>query len=339
MSDDKIIIKAGDAADIIKAAREGQETRVIYIEHDGIRAPLLLRADGGGKMAAEGIKPLLDSWRTRPVRREGSATFGELDSFIQHTRRFMDDDSAVFVVGGDGVKDAPTFTAVLDYHERVNVPDPAPATDAPGGGLVCVPGAAPRFGKHRGTYKPATSKEWKEWTGKDAKVLDQASFADFIKTNAAHVYDVEEHHIDTLGALAAWFAKRFGRSLAPSVFFASCQRLLDVSEDLTISVTDKVGATSRQDNGETRITFESERTSNVDIPRALVIAIPVFEGGDLYQIPVRLTVAVKTEGDTKKTTWKLDLYGVESTFRAAVKDAREKVIAATGLPLFVGSPE
>lgn len=315
-----------DAAAIIRAAREGQESRILTIEHGGVVAPILLTALGNGSFRADNPKGFLDAFRANPERRQGVAVLTDLASFEAHALRFKDANSAIFVVPSADDATPPSFLAVLDYHEAV----------------AMNPEALPRFGKHRGSYAPAFSAEWEAWTGKSGKGLDQATFAAFVSEHAADILDVEGR-AGMLTDLPAWFADRFGgkvvREGGPASFFASCQVFLDLSEGLSITVTDKIVDVKKRDNGSTSISFESSATTSTDIPPAFVIAIPVFERGDLYQIPGRLKMTVRTSGDTKRAEWRLDLYGIERVLRAAVDADIAHAKATTGLPVFMGSPE
>lgn len=337
MDDDDI---KGNVAEIIAAARE-QQPEITEIEHDGITVPILFVPKGGGAVEVASAKRFVDEWRTCPERREGTAKLGDLASFCGHANRFKDDDSAIFV--GDDPK-APTFLAVLDYHKRANV-------DVAGkdGKIVTAHDdkAAPRFGRHRGTYAPQKSTEWTAWTEKGGEKpieMSQADFAAFISSRAFNVLDVEDLPDGGIAELPAWYAKTFGGKVAreggPGAFFASRASLLTLADGLDVAVNEAVGeVTPQMGNGNARITFGSNVTTSVEVPAAFVIAVPLWKGGDLWQIPVRLKMTVRTSGDTKRIGWRVELFGVERTFAAAMSAARAEVEKATGLPVFVGSPE
>lgn len=87
-------------------------------------------------------KKFEDERRFSPERRQGTATFEELTSFVAWTRRFADEDSVIFA---DVAGKAPKLTAVIDYHRKTAE------------GL-------PRFGQHRGVYTFPIADEWKRWT-------------------------------------------------------------------------------------------------------------------------------------------------------------------------------
>jgi hypothetical protein len=322
---------------IIKAARQGHEPVIIDVAENtplDVMAPVAFVPTDGGGFALANVKPFIDAYRERPERRTGTAKLDDLASFIAHTNRFKDDDSAIFV-SGDPAR--PSFLSVLDYHEAVNGPSEEKRGSDP----------EPRFGQHRGAYVPVFSDEWKAWTGVAGKGLSQADFASLIESRARDIFDVnemddvapEEGSPSRLGEMARWFSRRFARGKAPSEFYATAETMLVMAEGLTATVTDRVGDIAKRDSGGTRITFESDRATDVEIPAAFVIEVPVFRGGNLWQLPVRLRYALRQAGDTKRAEWRIEPFGVERTVADVVKDMGETVQKATGLPVFVGAPE
>lgn len=329
MGDD---IGAGVPA-IIEAARAQRGAEVIDVAHGidltqlpgGVQidsVPMLLMPTAHGQeplSVLEEIEAYRKAFATEPFRRKGTATLEELDSFVAHAVRFKDAGSAIFVSGG---ATAPKFTSVIDYH---------PAGEAEK--------TAPRFGEHRGTYTPAFSPEWLAWKAVDGKGLTQAGFASLITTNVRDVFDVPEGDGPPLTEAPQWYADRFGKGRTPADFFASAERLLGLAEGLSVTVEDRVTDVARRDTGEQRITFTSTAATEVEVPVAFVIQLPIFVGGDLYQIPVRLRFFLRTEGDMKRASWRIELFGADRTVLACVEAMREKIAAGTGLPLFAGSPE
>lgn len=316
-------------AQIIEAARAQEGASVVNVledlelQLDGIDAiPMVLAPIAGGGFELLSVKDEIDAWRndyaTKPRRRMGTAKLDEVDSFIEHANRFKDDNSVVFVSGG---VQSPKFTSVLDYHEKGAIEE-----------------VDPRFGQHRGTYSPEFSPEWKAWKDANGTAMSQEKFANLINTNVRDVLDVDSRP-EALAEAPLWFASRFGGGREPAEFYANASRLLALAEGLTVTMTDRVGDVSRRDSGETRITFESERSTDIEIPVAFVIEVPVFVGGDLWQIPVRLRFNVRTEGDTKRAQWRIEMFGTERTVLAVVAELREKVALGTSLPIFAGAPE
>lgn len=88
-----------------------------------------------------------------PDKREGTASHQSLLSFIAHTLRFKDKDSAVWANAAQRI-----LVSVLDYHFAGST-------------------AAARWGKHRGQYQCPLSEAWLAWGGGKALELKQDDFA------------------------------------------------------------------------------------------------------------------------------------------------------------------
>jgi hypothetical protein len=125
----------------------------------------------------------------------------------------------------------------------------------------------------------------------------------------------------------------------PTRRYANAQRLLDVAEGLTVTINEHVADVARRDTGETKISFGSVQIRDVEVPIAFVLELPIFVGGDLFQIPVRLRFNVRTEGDTKRAQWRIEMFGAERTVLACIADMRKTIADKTGLPIFAGTPE
>jgi uncharacterized protein YfdQ (DUF2303 family) len=257
-------------------------------------------------LSLHSVKKLRDEYRTAPERREGTAQMQELDSFIEHVKRFADTDSAVFA---DPNTSAPNLTAVLDYHRE----------GAAG---------APRFGRHRSIYAFPLSIEWVRWTHVMGKELQQSTFAEFIESN---VLDIANPH--DAGESAQRFAGALGSRLA------AAPELMELSRGLTVRVGSRVRNSVNLATGEGQIQYDvehqDERGAPINVPRAFILGIPVFRGGDRYQVPVRLRYRVRDE----KVVWILELWRTDLVFDDAFQGAVTRVETECAIPVFVGAPE
>lgn len=258
-------------------------------------------------LKVQSLKALQDIYLTAPERRAGTAALGDLGSFIAHAARFADVHSVLFASPDPK---HPSLTSVLDYHEASH-------------------DGAPRFGQHRGVYRFPLSDEWVAWTGANKLPMDQRRFAEFI----------EERIVDILGNPQD--AGQRARELAETiqVSFAPASRLLELSRGMSVRVNAKVSSASNLQTGEVQVcyatTHEDEGGGTVKVPGAFLIGIPVFRNGDAYQLPVRLRYRV-AEGTI---VWFYELHGADRIFEHAFREACEKAAQATGLPLYVGTPE
>ncbi|MCK0743598.1 YfdQ family protein [Chromohalobacter nigrandesensis] len=121
----------------------------------------------------------------------------------------------------------------------------------------------PAWGDHRATYACPHSRSWKTWTAADGKAMRQADFAKFIEDNL------------------------------PDVQHPNGSDILTISR--TLEAKKKVDFQSgvRLDNGEVQITFNEEIQGSagkgtIEIPETFTLGIPVFEGGDHYELTARL---------------------------------------------------
>lgn len=359
-SDDNGIM-GGEAAAIIEAARGVREPRVLDLnearEHGDFAAPVLILPEAGGGSSFEDVRAMIDVYRPHPERREGIARLTDFASFIAHANRFRDEGSAIFI--NDSVA-TPRLTSILDYHEPLHslaqsIEAPAQLTEgAPSAAARVVmlddfkpaPVAMPRFGRHRGEYAPAFSDQWKHWIDGTKGTLSRAEFSELIEGGAAEILDVDDLgrvgvNGNDLGALPAWFARRMFRGRKLSEVFASADAMLDISQGLTITESSEVGEIERRDGGVAACSFVSERKgkTSIDVPPAIAISLPVFRGGDPWQLPARINVAAKGEGSSRRLEWRIKFYGVAETVRAVIAEMRERAHVETGLPVFAGSPE
>jgi uncharacterized protein YfdQ (DUF2303 family) len=297
----------GNAAAILAAAKKFGETELFNLgPHDDV--DVLIVPDG---RKVQSIKPLLDEYLSAPERRKGTATATTIRSFVDLTNRFKDTESAIFA---DNSPKTPRLIAVLDYN-------PAEASDPD------HPGKA-RFGQHRVDYAFPVSSEWAAWTGKNGTDMGQGDFAQFLEDRIADVGNPGEAM-----TAARTFAAQVGITLA------SPQRLMELSRGLSIRVNAKVTQAVKLSSGEAQIGFEEtheeEGGGPVKIPGGFAIRIPVFRGGEAFEIPVRL----KYRAQGGAIIWSYSLQRTDNIWDLVIAEACQFVEKETGLPLFYGSPE
>jgi len=290
----------GDAAAIIEEVRRHVDPRIMQTQ-DG--TSFLVLPDG---LSAESLKRFEDERRPNPERRRGTATLTTLQSFADHVSRFADDHSAVFASDD---RERPELLAVLDYHQQ--------------GAL-----GQPRFGEHRSLYRFPLSDEWRAWSALAGKSLDQATLANHLEDHLDDVLSPE-----SVGETVKEFAERHGIALAGPL------RLQELARGLSVRVDRKVTNLQNPSTGEARIHFEEthagEDGGELKVPGGFALGIPVFRGGDLYQVPARLRYRV-SKG---LILWSIALHRTDRVFDHAFEQACRLVEEATGLPIFQGKPE
>ena len=295
--------------------------RQILLEHptEGVQAPVIILPFGDG-LRIEAVDGLFDAYRDHPQRRRGTAKLGDLDSFIAHVNRFKDTDSVVFA---NANKAQPSLTAVLDYHQAVNLSEGV------------APSAKPRFGAHRSGYTFPLSAEWQAWSGRNKQAMSQTDFAVFVEERALDILPAPTFQ----GDLSEADRKLKDLSTLLNGKFAGPERMMALSRGLSIFESSKVINATNINSGEGTITFEEEHHDGegkkLEVPNLFCIGIPVFEGGDAYRVVVRLRY--RKQGAA--IVWHYDLYRHDVVFDDAFKGACAQVAKGTGLPLLVGAPE
>lgn len=163
---------------------------------------------------------------------------------------------------------------------------------------------------HQAKYNAPLSPEWKTWLGTSGRQQSQSDFAQFIETNLPDI--AEPNGADVLEVSRTLEAKK-------KVNFASSIRLSD---------------------GSTQFTYEedvqgSAQKGQLKVPEEFVLAIPVFENGDLWRVEAKLRYRI---GDGGKLSIWYELVRPHKVIEAAVKELRARIAADTGLNILVGSP-
>lgn len=297
----KATVSESEAQAIIDTVKELHGPEVVTIGAEGQK---VLVVPAG--MQLKELKPLLAPYMDAPDRRRGIARAVDLETFINHTKRFADDDSAIFADPGP---EHPRLVTVFDYHRKT----------AEG---------APRFGQHRCAYECPLSDEWRAWTGNDGVKMDQAAFASFIEdhiTDLATPDEASEIIVDLSRAL--------------DVAIAAPVKVMELSRGLSMRVGSRVLNAINLQSGEAQVNYEIEHQDKhghpLKVPGAFLLKLPVFRNGALYKLAARLRY--RTQGGS--ISWFYSLYRAERTFEHAFEEACEQAARLTGLPLYVGTPE
>lgn len=303
MAEKSITLAGSEIGAFADAVKELHEPKIVKVSSLGVDIHVLAHPMG---VAVESVKPYLDEYLTAPERRRGVATVFDLQSFVLHVNRFKGKDSMLFA---EPIRGNPKITAVFDYNE--------PGED----------GEA-RFGEHRTVYPCPLSEEWVTWKNSNGRVMDQASFAEFIEANIVDVHDP-----DDAGDIVRDLVRKLDCTLA------SPSKLLDYSRGLQVRVSNRVINAVNLATGEATMNFESDHTDaagqQLRVPGAFLLAIPVFRNGSPFKIAARLRYRV--EGTVAK--WHYKLFRAEETFDFAFTEACAQAQKETSLPLVYGKPE
>lgn len=291
-----------DAKDIIDAVERMSEPCVLSGVHGDVSERLIVIQKG---QQVIDISPFIDAQATAPRRLKGKSVHTTLDSFIAHTNRFKDDGSAVFA-------SSQAVTTVFDYHRAGH--------------------EGQRFGEHRSVYNFPFSEEWRAWQTAFGRPLAQADFATLIEDRIA---DVSEP--SSLGKkMSASLSEKMSAIVARLGFVgAGASALLTLSRNAQVSASTRVKNVVNLSTGEAQVCFEESHEGAVKIPGGFVITVPVFTGGQAYQLPVRIRYRL-TNG---AIAWSLVPFLMNAVLQDAFDGVCAQVREETGLPVFQGQPE
>lgn len=278
----------------------------------------------------EDLTPMIRAHLTRlqPERRKGTATLTQLDSLISWAIRHKDAGSVLFA--NPGLRRDPSLTCIVNYShagaEEISRHSPS---------------VVARHGDHRGIYTFPFSEEWKAWGGISGKPLDKDEMGEFIEKYA---YTIEDPTPAIIAATesednATWENKLIVLARQIDGRYGQLVQLLHMSRQFQVFETSNLAVTTNRDTGEASIQFVNEHAdpegAPIKVPNLVIVAIPVFDGGARYRIPVRFRY--RRAGQSVKFT--LSLHNANRAFDAAFDEAITFAATETGLPLFLGAPE
>jgi len=289
------------------------ETAVRDASSDG-EQPYLIVPQG---KRIESLKPILDQYRALPERRKGTAQLRDVESFIALVDRFKGDASIIYA---NPDRTQPSVTAVFDYSPRGG-----DATQAD-------------WHRHRATYAPQLSDEWKAWSARNGQQMQQAEFAAFIEDRVTDlvVPNLDDPRLKTFAGLV-------------DGVWASPADMVRLSRGLQINVESVVKNAQVLNSGELSIVYEEVHRDGagepLKVPTLFRIAIPVFYAGELYGITARL----RYRQNAGKITWWYQLVRPDLAFDHAFNGKQdspdekpsivERIRQETQLPVLLGAPE
>lgn len=172
-----------------------------------------------------------------------------------------------------------------------------------------APGDVAGFAEHRVVYEAPRSDEWKIWTGMNGRAMPQTDFSRFIEDN---VKDIREPD----GADVLEVARQL--EVKKKVEFASAERLSDGQREFTYN--EEVEGSTRR--------------GQLKIPEEFKLGIPVFIGGELYEVIARLRYRI--DGGQLRLWY--DLLNPHEIERDAFGVVVEKIDGEVETPVLMASP-
>lgn len=217
-------------------------------------------------------------------------------------------------------KGVATFTeldSLIQYVERFKNPETTAYAMTASAKIVVVFDEHPSGGdvlraawrEHRATYECPKSPEWIAWAELDGKPIAQDKFADFLESRLEDLAAVEGYP-------------------APA-------EVLTMARQLTIRTRGTFTRDFNPTTGDSILVNRNETDAgSTVIPRAFMLGIPVFEGGDRYRVEARIRFAF-ADG---RPMFSYTLHRRKELERAAFDEVRKRIAEATGLPVLAGHP-
>lgn len=168
------------------------------------------------------------------------------------------------------------------------------------------------WGDHRALYLCPPSPQWRKWSEMHDRTMNQVAFAEFIDEN--------------LHDLAGGKGTEYPEPMT----------VLEMARKLQVHTKGTYKRTIHPTTGDHELVCTQEtESSSTPIPRAFQIGIPVFEGGEVWSIEVRIMLRVR-DGQALFT---LQPHRMPDILREAFGEVRDKAETAVELPVFSGTPE
>jgi hypothetical protein len=192
-----------------------------------------------------------------PINPAGTFTLLTPESFALAVINNGDDRSKVFADSENGL-----IVCVFDLLDNGGACCAAGIDSAKlATGIRNIDNRRPGWGQLRAEIKLSESRKLKEWR-KTLEWMSQADFANFLED---HLEDV----IDPTG-----------------------QDLLSIATDLEASSSGSFKGKVNLQNGSTKLCYQDDVETTVEVPRLLTLGIPLFEHGDKYKLGARLRFVI-----------------------------------------------
>jgi Uncharacterized conserved protein (DUF2303) len=263
----------------------------------------------------------------KPLQRKGRATMNNLTSLIDWALRFKGENSVLFA---DNNLQKPKLTCISDYHLA------GPATALWDGDPTA------RHCHHTATYCFPLSKQWQEWMKQSGAAISGLEMGAFLENNILDVIDpplsltspgIAGSEATEADMRLIDIARRLDGSYGTGV------QLLGMAKSFTVHESSEFVEARNTTTGEATLVHKSEHTDGtgqpIRIPKLFLIAIPVFEDGPAYRLPVRF----QYRKNGAQVKFFLTLHDPRHAQDHAFNEAVTHATAETGMPTFTGTPE
>lgn len=245
------------------------------------------------------LEEILGPLYPTPPRHKGVVVCKSASGFVDYINRF-ESLKQTGLIKLDPKRDGPKFVCRLNHHAD----------------------GCPEWGDFGCDFAPELSLEWLAWTAAGKASLTQSEFAEFLEEHASNI--VAPPVASDGGPLV-----ELGQLLGLS--YATPAEIIGLSRAFQVKVGSEIKQARTLQSGETELVFKEEHRDTdgrpVRVPGLFVIAIPVFDGGEIYALPVRLKYRATASG----VSFKITMHKPERTFDDALKNMRDAIEKTTSI--------
>ena len=186
----------------------------------------------------------LERFKAQPDRKRGETKFKREAEFSAYVDAHKTSATVIFAD-----LDRFSLTAVMDHHAK-------------------GPGGKAGWGQHRASCALPVDPDWKTWTDRNDKAMDQVGFAQFLEDNL------------------------------PAIKKPDGAELLEIAQNLEAKSNVSFKSAERLSDGRRAFTYSDEPTQKigkgkVELPEEFLISIPVFRWGHRHDLLAKLRYRIK----------------------------------------------
>lgn len=290
-------IHSSDAEALIRAIREN--TNATLVGTDAGEELLIIPGRNGQDTKIIDVREITDKLAEEPRFYNKTQELCDVTSLLEHHKVHATVDTRIVAN-----QETSVVEVIYNYHAK----------------------EGPRRSDWRARLKLKTSEEWQRWDS--VGPMGQAEFAEFLENCAL---DFLEPTTDAGQAKITEVGRAFGA-------FASVSKILDLKHGLELTVNQLVTNKVTLQSGEGKFSFQEAPAGaggeTLTVPGAFLIAIPVFERGASYVVPVRLRYRV----GGGRITWTPEPFKLRRIYDHAFEELINAVREGTGSPVLLGTP-
>jgi hypothetical protein len=306
------------------ATKTGDITPLTTIEADGAA---LFSTPSGRTIVDKTAEIRKAMTYDKPHRRAGTAKLQNLATLIAWANRHKGENSILYANGDTG---AASLTCIADYNLA------GPPSITPAGEETA------RHGNHRAVYNFPLAKKWARWMKISGTAISGPEMGAFLEDNILDVID-PPIALTLPGAAGAEATpaeqKLIEIARAFNSKYGSATQLFSMASSFSVYESADFSLQHNSTTGEGKIVVKSEHKdatgAPIEVPKLFLIAIPVFEKGAVYRIPVRFQYRKKGG----EVLFILTLHDPEAAYDDAFAEACTEATTETGLTLLQGTPE